>query len=227
MEINITPYGVIYKLTNVTNRKIYVGATVNLRRRMNEHKNRKSHRNKSDNYAIARAVTKHGFDNFIFEVIDEAFSKHDLHVTEKMHIELLNTTNPEVGYNSRTGHVNEKLNHRTRILMSKSHTGLVESARTKKKKSKTMIAIKDSGAIICDSSKLFADSVGTTRDIVSHAINKGRKVRGYYVFHLNPKTPITLYEKLKDTKYLELYMLVVKGVETIESIFDVQYIKYE
>jgi len=36
-----------------------------------------------------------------------------------------------------------------------------------------------------------------------------------------------LYEKRKDKKYLELYRLVERGVETIQSSYIIEYIRYE
>lgn len=57
--------GEIYKFTNIINGKVYIGKTINIDRRLKEHKYRsKYHKNK-----FGYALTKYGFDSFIFESI--------------------------------------------------------------------------------------------------------------------------------------------------------------
>lgn len=184
LTIDIIPYGVIYKLTNKLNGKIYIGKTRNFSRRMNEYKTRKVQDNPRYNYGIMREINSVGFDNFIAEIIDCAFSASKLAELEKYYILKFDSNNPEIGYNSRSGDLTEPLNNKTRELMSKSHVGITETPSTKRKKSKPIIAFKDNKCYIAESGKLFADYIGSTKDMVSHAISKCMKIRGYYVFRL-------------------------------------------
>lgn len=228
MYIDIRPYGVIYKITNVLNGKIYIGQTKDFNRRFNEYKTRKIEDNHRYNYGIMREINKVGFDNFKFEVIDCAFNKDDLNKLEKYYIIKYDSINPDVGYNSRTGDLREPLNANTRQIMSKAHIGLKETSETKRKKSKPVLAFKDKKVYIADSGKLFADFIGSSKDMVNHAITKGMKIKGFYVFRLNNNKDLSSkYRKLKDTKYYKLYKLVEKGVETIERLYDVEYITYD
>jgi len=226
--IEIIPYGVIYKSTNKLNGKIYIGKTVNYIRRMNEYKTRKVLGNKKYNYNIMREINLVGFNNFTSEVIDYAFSKEQLEYLEKFYIITYDAINPNIGYNSRTGDLNEPLNNKTRELMSKSHLGLTETSITKRKKSKKVIAFKDNIWYIADSGKLFADYIDSSKDMVSHAINKCMKIQGYYVFRYDTtKDLLDKYNKLKDKNYAKLYMEIKEGLETIEKSLNVVYIQYD
>lgn len=56
----------IYKITNKVNGKIYIGQSINLNRRISEHK-----RYKDPNQIIDQAIKKYGKDNFTFDIIEE------------------------------------------------------------------------------------------------------------------------------------------------------------
>lgn len=58
--------GIIYKITNLLNGKVYVGQTIQkLNRRMNQHKH------SGDDKGIDKAIQKYGWKNFKVEVIEE------------------------------------------------------------------------------------------------------------------------------------------------------------
>lgn len=88
-------YGVIYKITNNINGKLYIGQTINFDRRLREHKLAK------DNYPIHTAIRKYGWGNFTMEVIDEAYDRDELNKKETYWVAYYNSTN--TGYNLRTG----------------------------------------------------------------------------------------------------------------------------
>lgn len=59
----------IYKIENLLNGKVYIGQSVNIEKRWQDHKNRaKSH---TASYTITNAMNKYGIDNFSFEVIEQ------------------------------------------------------------------------------------------------------------------------------------------------------------
>lgn len=97
-------YGVIYKLTNKINGKIYIGQTVNYYNRMCEYKiaHKLTNRSKT-NMPIYRSIAKHGWNNFTTEIVCECDSKENLNLTEIRFIAELNSRDRNVGYNVALG----------------------------------------------------------------------------------------------------------------------------
>lgn len=90
--------GIVYKITNLEDGKVYVGQTVQrLRRRLNQHKNAEA---KSIS-AIDGAIKKYGWENFKAEVLEEC-PREMLNEREKFWIEKLNCLSPN-GYNLTSG----------------------------------------------------------------------------------------------------------------------------
>lgn len=93
--MNIPKQPGIYKLTNLINGKIYIGKSINLKRRMAEHKCCNKH------YPIQLAIKKHGWHNFkleflcLFDVVNRA----QLLDEEAKYIKQFKSTNREIGYN--------------------------------------------------------------------------------------------------------------------------------
>ena len=90
---------VVYKATNIVNNKIYIGATNNLKRRMNEHKNHA----KKDKSRFHDAILEYGFSNFSFEVLYECENKKEAFEKEVELIALYNTMRDDIGYNEIKG----------------------------------------------------------------------------------------------------------------------------
>lgn len=93
----------IYKITNIINGKVYIGQSVDIKRRWRNHKKEafyeKSH---SYNYPLYCAIRKYGIKNFAFEILEEC-SKEDLNEKEKYYITEYNTCNKQYGYNQTEG----------------------------------------------------------------------------------------------------------------------------
>jgi group I intron endonuclease len=89
--------GYIYKITNKTDGKIYVGQTIQpLDERFRQH------RKKGSNCRyLKRAFEKYGFDNFVFEMICICFDD-DLDKFEIQYMAKFNSIVPN-GYNLRAG----------------------------------------------------------------------------------------------------------------------------
>lgn len=94
-------YGIIYKIENTANNKVYIGQTIHKRgfngryecrgngieRVYNYHKNRKNN-NKDYNVYLLNSIEKYGFDAFVVdEVFDTANSLDELNEKEKYYIE--------------------------------------------------------------------------------------------------------------------------------------------
>lgn len=82
----------IYKITNLLNKKIYIGKSIN---------------NSPDYYGsgilIKRAIKKYGLENFFKEVIDTAETVDELNEKEKYWISKTESNNLNIGYNIAKG----------------------------------------------------------------------------------------------------------------------------
>ena len=89
----------IYKLICNANGKIYIGKSVNILRRIRDHKKSKP------NTILQKAITKYGWDSFVVEVLEivENFDRlkdnNALLDREAYYIELFDSTNKNNGYN--------------------------------------------------------------------------------------------------------------------------------
>lgn len=108
-------YGIIYKIENIVNNKVYIGQTTQKRgfkgryefkgngieRVYNYYKSKKDH-NKDYNVYLFNSIEKYGFDAFIVdEVLDTANSLDELNEKEKYYIEKFNSFHN--GYNCTLG----------------------------------------------------------------------------------------------------------------------------
>lgn len=105
MELNIKyPKAAgIYKLTCSNNGKIYIGKTINLHRRLREHKN--CEKKNEGNCYFQNAIIKYGWNSFIVEIL-EVFENFDkltdnkkLLEQESHYIKMFDSSDLEKGYN--------------------------------------------------------------------------------------------------------------------------------
>jgi len=137
----------IYKLTCVHGGKIYIGKTVDLRRRLSYHKNCGKY---ATNGYLQRAIIKHGWDSFTVEILEivDNFNKlldnDGLLKREAYYIELFDSTNEIKGYNlcksstDRTGH---KCSAETREKMRQAQLGKKLSEEHKEKMRQSRLGI--------------------------------------------------------------------------------------
>jgi len=94
-------YGLIYKITNKVNNKLYIGQTTStLKTRWKMHKT--ASRNNRSNSALHSAMAKYGINQFIIEEICSCFDKEELNLKEIYFIDTLNGLAPN-GYNLKLG----------------------------------------------------------------------------------------------------------------------------
>lgn len=95
--------GEIYKITNKSTGKIYIGKTKRKTRdRWLEHI-RDSKNYPFKNIPLHKAIIKHGKDNFLVETIENNVSDEEINDKEKYYIKKFNSTNSSIGYNATTG----------------------------------------------------------------------------------------------------------------------------
>ena len=94
-------FGYIYLITNLINKKIYVGKTEStIKERWYTHKWRANHLDKVKNLLkVDLAIAKYGENSFEIEEIDKAYNKLDLLRVEAYWIKFYDATNPDKGYN--------------------------------------------------------------------------------------------------------------------------------
>lgn len=111
----------IYKITNKLNKKIYVGATKNIRIRKNNHLSR-LRQNKHNCKSLQLDFNKYGETNFIIEVLEVVADIKYLEIRENFWISELKANDKQYGYNKRKFCDNNKeLKHseETKELISK------------------------------------------------------------------------------------------------------------
>ena len=110
---NLEVCGVIYKITNKVNGKVYIGQTSQKRgfkdryccegdgieRVYNFHKKAKERGDSYNNHLLS-SIERHGFDNFdVEEIFDYALSEEELDEKEMIYIWKYKSNNREFGYN--------------------------------------------------------------------------------------------------------------------------------
>lgn len=98
------PLHYIYKITNKTNGKMYIGRSKSVESRFYKHIRIAETFSESDNHfqAIHGAIKKYGKENFIFDIIEEC-SEENANERESYWINQLKTQNKSYGYNLTSG----------------------------------------------------------------------------------------------------------------------------
>jgi group I intron endonuclease len=101
--VNNERYGIIYKITNTKNGKIYIGQTIRtLAERFRCHCKPCS-ASKKNGMPIAKAIQKYGKDCFVIEEIDTAKTKEELNKKEIAYIYSFESYKKNIGYNISSG----------------------------------------------------------------------------------------------------------------------------
>jgi group I intron endonuclease len=90
----------IYIFKNKINNKVYVGKTNNIDRRQIEHLSKSK---TSNNGHFYNAIRKHGFDNFELNILFACENEDETYIKEIHYIELYQSNDKNLGYNSTTG----------------------------------------------------------------------------------------------------------------------------
>lgn len=141
--------GKIYKITNTTNNKIYIGQTIKiLQKRLRQHfysaKN-----NKSKTY-LQSAILKYGQSAFTIELVEENIESHDeLNNREYFWIEQLKSYDNSLGYNIKRSIDNKGImSGITKEKISKKNTGKKRTSEQKSNISKSKMGKRQSATHI-------------------------------------------------------------------------------
>ena len=88
----------VYKIQNNINGKIYVGSSIHLSKRINDHLTM-LRANKHENNYLQNAYNKYGKKNFTVEILEYGINKEDVRTKEQKWIDELDLCNPDNGYN--------------------------------------------------------------------------------------------------------------------------------
>jgi len=91
----------IYKITNILNKKVYIGQSADPMARWYRH--RYLAKNKKTNQYVHHAINKHGVKNFTFEILEEHIFKNDCDLAEARVIRQYKSQDKKFGYNLRPG----------------------------------------------------------------------------------------------------------------------------
>lgn len=129
-------YGIIYKIKNLKNNKIYIGQTnskygfkgryyrsgKNFIDRVKNTYESEIKRGKHANVHLHNSICKYWVDCWeVDDIFDIAFSKEELDYKEWFYIEYYNSTNSNYGYNKREGGNANKCTEETKAKISKNH----------------------------------------------------------------------------------------------------------
>ncbi len=100
-------YGIVYSATNIIDGKVYIGATTqDFKARKSKHLDLSKYRNPAGK--LARAIKKHGEENFDWKVLKKCKDNNDLHESEIFFIQKFDSRNPIFGYNTMAGGIKKK-----------------------------------------------------------------------------------------------------------------------
>jgi group I intron endonuclease len=122
----------IYKIENKINGKLYIGQTINYKRRTKEHRI-DLNANRSHNQHLQNAWSKYGQKQFVFDILLTC-KQEDLDEKEKYFIRIYFSNSGRYGYNLTDGGQNKTtVSQETRIKMGNSRRGKKHSEESKAK----------------------------------------------------------------------------------------------
>jgi group I intron endonuclease len=131
--VNQKPFGVIYKVTNLINGKVYIGQTT----KGLEHR-KKQHIRLAKNGSEIKfhlALNKYGTESFSWEILCVCYDLKQLNIMEEFYIWKTNSVNKLLGYNIKLGGNNSNLSEDTKKKIGEKARGRKHSEESKIKMS--------------------------------------------------------------------------------------------
>ena len=161
----------LYRITNRLNGKIYIGQTVDDKRRWIAHQSYAKNPERTGQY-IHRSMSKYGIENFTYEVIDFAFNRWQADCLEENYIQRYESRDKNKGYNRAPGGNvawQSGLPPEAYPMYGKHHT----------EKSRRQIGVKQLGKVNDEVSKLKMSASAKLRKPVQNRMRKGIKHMSY------------------------------------------------
>lgn len=167
----------IYKIVNCINNKVYIGQSIDIEKRFNDHKYN------SDNniqHPLYNSIRKYTINNFDFLILDEVADINKLDECEQFWMDYYNSYNPEYGYNlsptsgGSTRGIKLKEEHKRKISLG--NIGKKISEESINKRLKTMKGYKHSDRTLEKMSKSLKGKA---------AWNKGLKMSKEFCINLS------------------------------------------
>jgi group I intron endonuclease len=194
----------IYLIKNVVNGKVYIGQTINPKKRWTDHISDSQNHTKARSYYFQRSIAKHGVENFTHEIIDQCNSQKEADDKEIYWIAFYDSTDREKGMNLTKGGggtVGKIVSNETREKLSKYHTGKKLSEETRKKLGERRKGKKSNAG--CGESnsnaKLKEKDIIEIRTLHSNGLSL-RKIAKIYNVHNETINKIVKYKKWKHVK---------------------------
>lgn len=117
----------IYMISNLVNKKVYIGMSLDLNKRKNGHF-AGLRKDRHENERLQNSFNKYGEDAFTFEILiaDDNISQDELFKLEQMLIQMFETTNRDIGFNlslGGRGNLGWKMSEKQKQQRSISYTG--------------------------------------------------------------------------------------------------------
>lgn len=109
--------GIIYKITNIINKKVYIGlTTTSIEQRWKGHLTE----SKKNTKHLYSSIRKYGIENFKIEKIDSSNDFKKLGELERFYIKKYNSSDPKFGYNNTKGGESNQLdgNPKTKLTVN-------------------------------------------------------------------------------------------------------------
>ena len=119
----------IYKITNLINKKYYIGSSLDIKRRWKEHRCNLI-KNKHNNIHLQKSWNKYGENSFLFEIIELVNDLKDLTIREQYYLDKANVLNSKILYNICTiaySTFGVRHTEETKNKMSTSHKGITHN----------------------------------------------------------------------------------------------------
>ena len=177
----------IYKITCLKNKRVYLGASVDIQKRFSVHQSLLK-RNKHFNSRIQKDFNKYGENEFGFEVV-ELCEKESLPEKERYWNDFYGYPNPKKVYNLESGgNAGKKLAKSTKNKLSKLHKGKLNHCYGK-------IYTAEERKRISDSMKDRITSPAGLQKFLESNKKRSKKV---YQYDLNTKKLINIYPSIQE-----------------------------
>ena len=197
--MSTTNSGLIYKITDKTNGKIYIGQTHDLKNRIRQYRYDAAHCKDPDqkrNYKpLDHIMNEHGFENFEFSVLSDNIPDNVLDSVEVSWIYYLHATDPNIGYNIDIGGAGKPTRAQLIAKYGDAYKPTHLSPAAKLARSIGIATYNpDTGEMqFRASAKILSDELGNTRSEVTKANNRGSRLRGMYIFYIDEERRSDVY----------------------------------